>query len=200
MDTVGLWQIGISHFTDAGTAVREQRGLILLLDFRLFLCLHLDIHKYVYDGFVMSEFFFLLLCKIGRLTFQHQQNIDQISPYVKWSSGYRDTHSVCVLAAVALVRLTALNRLCSDLKGYFVRQYKHLSPLSPLLWLTDLQLHQRDIYSMCLRVHLRLSKSHCKGPFFLSLLRHNNRNYLPLEPPPHSYTKAHWSCHEHPPK
>lgn len=35
MDTVGLWQIGISHFTDAGTAPQEQRGLIFLLDFRL---------------------------------------------------------------------------------------------------------------------------------------------------------------------
>lgn len=51
-----------------------------------------------------------------------------------------------MLTAAALVRLIALNRLRSDWKGYFVCRRNHLSPLSPLLLLVDLQLHQRGMY------------------------------------------------------
>lgn len=52
----------------------------------------------------------------------------------------QETHSSHVLTAT--VRLTALNRLHSGWKGYFV-----CCPLSPLLLLKDLQLHQRGIYA-----------------------------------------------------
>lgn len=91
-----------------------------------------------------------------------------------------------MLTAVALVRLIALNRLRSDCKGYFVLWCSHLSPLSHLRLLIDLQLHQRGMYVSERAFHFviideRVSESERLGPFFLQSLGHSYKNYASEE-------------------